>query len=112
MVVVKLLGIAAAMVLASVAAFIAQLYSPPFMWAAALALIIMSPFISFVRRNRLRICLCAIFSLFINANYILHIPYGNPVSQMIIFSVLLAVFIFSMIYVIMRLSHSLKESRK
>lgn len=111
MVVLKLFGVILAMLLASAAAFVSQLYSPPVMWAVAFALIIISPGITFVRRKSFRILLCAIFSLFINANYILHIPYGNPTSQMIIYSVLLSVFTFSMIYVIMCLAHSLKENR-
>jgi hypothetical protein len=53
-----------------------------------------------------------IFSLLINANFILQIPYGNPVISMIMYSILLTAFTFTMLYAIMRLTHSLKESRR
>lgn len=112
MVMLKLLGIAAAMILAAAAAFISQLYSTPVMWVLAFALILISPSIALIKPKGFRISLCALFSLIINANYIFYIPYGNPISRMVIYGSLLVIFTFSMIYVIMRLSHSLKESRK
>jgi hypothetical protein len=112
MVVLKLFGIILAMIFASAAAVVAQLYSPPLLWAVAFALIVVTPGIAFVNKGRFRIFLCAALSLFINANFILHIPYGNPVLPMIMYSVLLTVFTFSMIYAIMHLSRSLKENRR
>jgi len=112
MVVLKLFGIILAMLFASAAAFVSLLYSSPVIWAVAFVFIIVSPAIAFVKNGKIRIILCVIFSLFINANFILQIPYGNSVLSMIMYSMLLTVFTFSMLYAIMRFTHSLKESRR
>jgi hypothetical protein len=112
MVALKLFGIILSMLFASTAAFVSLLYSYSVIWAAAFAFIIASPSISFVKNGKIWIILCVIFSLFINANFILQIPYGDPVLSMIMYSMLLIVFTFSMLYATMRLTHSLKESRR
>jgi hypothetical protein len=104
----RILGIFTAILVMIPAVFVSQLYSPTIMWVISFLIILISPTISFLKEKKWQVAACAILSLIINFNYILYIPFGNPILEIAVYGIALYLLIFSMIFVIVKFTGEIR----
>lgn len=108
----KLTIIILLLVLGSAITFISQLYSPVVLWILSFSLLVGSIGLGvYVTRRSRRLLLALIFSLIINGNLLLHVPYGNPVTVMLLYGLGLAVLSWALLFSLAEIAASMMSQR-
>lgn len=103
---ILLLAIGAAII------FISQFYSPAVLWILSYSLLAGSVGLGiYVNRRSHRLLLTLIFSLIINGNFLLHVPYGNPVTVMLLYGLGLAVLSWALLFSLAEIAASMMSQR-
>ncbi len=110
--VTKSLIIICLLVLGAASTFVSQLYSPIILWIISFSLLAGSIALGlFVDRRSIRLVLALVFALIINGNFLLHIPFGNPVIVMVFYGVSLALITWALLFSIAELTASMRPQR-
>lgn len=109
---VKLIMSILLLVLGSAIIFISQVYSPSVLWILSFSLLVGSIGLGvYVTRRFRRLLLTLIFSLIINGNFLLHVPYGNPVIVMLLYGLGLAVLSWALLFSLAEIAASMMSQR-
>lgn len=85
--------------------FIAQLYNHIIFWVISYALLLGSIAIgAWINRRSLRLIAALVFSIIINGNFLLHVPYGNPVLVMVFYALGLTLITWAILFSIAELT--------
>ena len=98
--------------LGSVVTFVSQLYSPTALWVLSFAALV-SPIVFgiYINRRSSRLIITLFLSLIIDANFLFRIPYGDPVTAMLLYSLALVTLSWAILFSLAEITASMTPSR-